>query len=80
MTMIVKATKKGQVTLPSKWRKNFDTNQYLVKEKGNTLIITPLEVDDLEEKNWETIFDAKRDHHGKGIPLDEFIRLLKKTL
>ncbi len=80
MANIVKATSKGQVTLPSKWRKNFDTDRYLIKEKGNTLIISPLEVDELEDNHWETVFDAKRDHAGKGIPISELIRLLKKTL
>lgn len=80
MANIVKATSKGQVTLPAKWRKNFDTDRFLVKEKGNALIITPLNIDKLEDENWETVFDAKRDHAGKGIPIDEFIRVLKKTL
>ncbi len=80
MTNIVKATSKGQVTLPSKWRKRFDTNRFLIKEKDNSLIITPLEVDDLEDGHWETVFDANRDNGGKAVPIDEFIRILKKTL
>ena len=80
MTTIVKATSKGQVTLPSKWRKHFDTDRYLIKENGSTLIITPLDVDKLEDENWEVVFDAKKHNGGKGIPVDEFIRVLKKTL
>lgn len=78
MTTIVKATSKGQVTLPSKWRKNFATDRYLVKEKDNTLIISPFEIESAEQ--WETIFDAKRDNKGKGVGIDEFMRVLKKTL
>jgi bifunctional DNA-binding transcriptional regulator/antitoxin component of YhaV-PrlF toxin-antitoxin module len=80
MNTIVKTTSKGQVTLPAKWRKNFDTNRYLIKENGNELIITPLEVEALETEQWEVIFDAKRDNKGKGVPIDDFVKILRKTL
>ncbi len=80
MTRIVKATSKGQVTLPAKWRKLFPTNQYLIKEEARSLIITPIQTEDLDEGNWEVLFDATRDNGGKGIPAEEMIRLLKKTL
>ena len=78
MTTIVKATSKGQVTLPSKWRKNFETDRYLIKEKDNTLIITPFQIE--EHEQWETIFDAKRDNKGKGVAMNDFLRALRKTL
>lgn len=29
---------------------------------------------------WQTIFYAKRDNHGKNIPLSTFIQKLKRTL
>ena len=80
MKIVVKATSKGQITLPAKWRKQSDSNQYLLKEDGESLVITPLEVDRLEEEGWETIFDAKRDNNGKGVPLKDLIHTLKKTL
>ncbi len=80
MSTIVKATKKGQVTLPAKWRKNFETDRFLIKENGSSLLITPLEVDALEDEKWEIVFDAKRDNKGKGIPINDFIKTLKKTL
>ncbi|MFC1788093.1 AbrB/MazE/SpoVT family DNA-binding domain-containing protein [Patescibacteria group bacterium] len=81
MTNIVKATSKGQVTLPAKWRKNFDTDRFLIKTKGDSLIITPLNIDELEEDGeWTTIFDADRDNDGKGVPIDEFIKAIKNTL
>ncbi len=78
MTTIVKATTKGQVTLPAKWRRSCETNRFTVKESGDSLIITPLHIDVLEDEKWDTVFDAKRDNDGKGIPIDEFIGLLEK--
>lgn len=80
MTTIVKTTSKGQITLPSKWRKSFDTDRFLIKEKADSLIITPLEVKSLEDERWETVFDAKRDNAGKGVSIETLIRALKKTL
>lgn len=81
MHYILKATSKGQITLPAKWRKNFDTDQYLVKEKSGKLEITPIDINDLEsDDEWVTIFNAKRDNKGKGVPVDEFIKALENTL
>lgn len=78
MKHILKATSKGQITLPAKWRKNFETDQYLVKEKGGKLEITPIDVDELEsDAEWVSVFDADRDNKGKGIAAEEFIRILK---
>ena len=80
MRTIVKATSKGQITLPSKWRRGFDTDRYLLKEQDGSLVVTPLEVDSIEEQGWDTVFDAARDNGGKGVLLDDFIKSLKKTL
>ena len=77
-TTIVKSTTKGQIALPVGWRKNFDTNRYLVKEKGEKLEIKPLDMEKLETKDEYTVFDAIRDNKGKGINADELIRILKK--
>lgn len=80
MTHLVKTTSKGQITLPVKWRRNFSTNRYLIKEKDGLLEISPVDLDHLGEEKWETIFDAKRDNKGKGVPIDDFITALKKSL
>ena len=80
MRVIVKATSKGQITLPSKWRKGFETDRYLLKEQDGSLVITPFEVDALEEQGWETIFDATRDNDGKGVPISKFIKALKESI
>ncbi len=81
MATIVKATSKGQVTLPAKWRRGFDTNQFLIKELGDKLIISPIDMDQIDkEEEWTTIFSADRDNKGKGVPIDDFINALKKTL
>lgn len=78
MTTITKATTKGQITLPAKWRNNFKTDQFLVKEKGDALEIRPLFLDDLPTAKEYTVFDAIRDNHGKGIKAKDLLKILKK--
>lgn len=73
----MKATSKGQITLPAKWRKNFDTDHYLVKQNKGELLIKPLEIDEVSGE-WEVIFNAERDNDGKGIPAKELAHILKK--
>lgn len=80
MTTIVKTTSKGQVTLPVAWRRRFRTSRYALKEQGDTLVISPLDIELLEKENWKTVFDARRDNDGNGIPIDKLIKVLKKTL
>ncbi len=81
MNIIVKATSKGQITLPAKWRKNFATDRFLLKEKNGVLEVSPLSASVLEEEEgWKTIFDADRDNEGKGVGVDQFVKALKKSL
>lgn len=80
MTTVTKTTTKGQITLPSSWRKRFKTNQFLLREHDDTLIVTPVDVEELDGGVWETVFDATKHNKGKGVPIDAFIRALKKTL
>ncbi len=79
MDTIVKATTKGQITIPAKWRRNFDTNQFLIKDKGEILEIRPLFLRDLEKKEY-TVFDALRDNKGKGIKAKDLVKILKKSI
>lgn len=78
MTTITKATIKGQITLPASWRRNFATDQFLVKERGDILEVRPLFLKDLENAKEYTVFDAIRDNKGKGLKANDLIRLLKK--
>ncbi len=79
MTTIVKATSKGQITLPAKWRKLFNTNQFLLKEKKGVLEIRPIDMEKLEEESgYTTIFSAQRDNNGKAVPINDFIEVLEK--
>jgi len=75
MTTIVKATTKGQITLPIAWRRLFNTNRYIVTERNNKLEIKPLELDRVQEY---TVFDALRDNKGKGIDAEDLLRILEK--
>ena len=81
MTTIVKATSKGQITLPAKWRKLFDTNQYIIKEKKGALEIRPIDMDMLEkQEEWTVVFNAVRDNGGKGVPAEQFIKMLEELI
>jgi len=80
MTIIAKATSKGQITLPVKWRRNFSTNQYIIEEKKDRLEIRPVDIKDLGKKKEYTVFDAIRDNKGKGIKAKNLIKMLKKSL
>ncbi len=80
MSIIVKSTSKGQITLPAKWRKNFSTNNFVIQEKGDFLEIKPLILADSKESNEYTVFDAIRDNEGKGIKAKDLLKIIKKTI
>lgn len=80
MITIVKATTKGQITLPASWRKNFDTDRFLVKQTDEKLVISPIDIDKLESQSEYTVFDAIRDNQGKGVKAKDLARILKNTL
>ena len=79
---VQKMTSKGQITLPSKWRARVGTQHVIVRAQGTKLTIAParfeFEDDDEDRADDEIIFSAKRDNKGKGIPIDEFVRILEK--
>ena len=77
MKEIIKATSKGQITLPINWRRNFSTNRYIVRDKGNKLEIIPLDLEKIERENEYTVFDAIRDNAGKGIKAKDLVKMLK---
>jgi bifunctional DNA-binding transcriptional regulator/antitoxin component of YhaV-PrlF toxin-antitoxin module len=72
---ISKCTEKGQITLPIDWRKQFKTDAFMIKYDQKKLVITPIDLSDLQE---EVIFEAESDNAGKGISVDEMIKALKK--
>ena len=73
---VQKATSRGQITLPVRWRKKFNTNQFLVEAQETFLKIVPIDTDDLEE--YEVILDADRDNGGKDILAEEIITMIDK--
>jgi bifunctional DNA-binding transcriptional regulator/antitoxin component of YhaV-PrlF toxin-antitoxin module len=77
MTTITKATTKGQITLPAKWRRNFNTDTFFIKEKEDVLEIRPLDLNKIAKDDY-TVFDAIRDNQGKGIRANDLIKILKK--
>jgi bifunctional DNA-binding transcriptional regulator/antitoxin component of YhaV-PrlF toxin-antitoxin module len=80
MTTIVKTTTKGQITLPSSWRKQFCTNQFILSCEGDVMKIQPIELDKIlkKEKKEKIIFNAIRDGKGRGISVKNLLKVLKK--
>lgn len=74
-SFLLKSTSKGQVTLPKKWRDQFETDTFLGKVKDFKITIIPIDTNELEE---EVVFDADRDNEGKGLDPKKIIKLLKK--
>jgi len=80
MNTIVKSTTKGQITIPAKWRKRFDTDRFLVNIKDTHLEIKPINLDEIGKEQEYTVFDAIRDNKGKGIKAKDLVKVLKKTI
>lgn len=72
---IQRVTSKGQITLPSVWRKEFGTDQVVVTAKGGKIEIAPVR---RSRENEYTVFDAIRDNKGKGIKAEDLIKVLEK--
>lgn len=70
---IQKVTTKGQITLPVAWRNKFSTQTVLVQTKGDTLVVSPVEICEHDEY---TVFDAIRDNKGKGIKAKDLVSVL----
>lgn len=71
---IIKATTKGQVTLPKQWRRQFNTEDFLMLISEDKIILKPVNLNKIEQES--VIFDADRDNEGKGISPDEMIKML----
>lgn len=78
MTTILKATSKGQVTIPATWRNKFKTDMFLATIKESKLEIEPLDIDKINQSNSFTVFDAIRDNQGKGLKAKDLVKLLEK--
>jgi len=78
MNTILKATSKGQVTMPVAWRNRFKTNQFIATILDDRLEIKPLLLDNYSETKEYTVFDAIRDNGGKGIKADDLVKILKQ--
>jgi len=80
MNTIVKSTTKGQITIPAKWRNRFNTDHFLVNIKDTHLEIKPINLDNIDERQEYTVFDAIRDNKGKGIKAKDLVKVLQKTI
>jgi len=81
MTTILKSTTKGQITLPSSWRKKFNTDRFIATYDNDIIKIQPLEIENFikkDEQKERVIFNSARDNKGKGVDAKIFIKILKK--
>ena len=75
---VVKSISKGQITLPKRWRGQCDTDTFVLDLQGRRLIVTALDLregEEFEEAGEEVLWSAERDNDGKGIPVEEMIRI-----
>ncbi len=80
MDTILKATTKGQITLPSKWRKKFSTDRFLVTFEDDVLRVQPLDIKKAIKKSndkTKVVFNAVRDNKGRGVDAKSFLKALK---
>lgn len=76
---VVKSTSKGQITLPKKWRSQFDTDSFILDAQGEQLIVTALDLREGKECAAEEIlWNADRDNDGKGLDIEEVMTILEK--
>ncbi len=73
---IQKTTSKGQITLPKVWRGQFKTSHFAVNWNKTSLIIKPVNLEEMVEET--VIFSADRDNKGQGIPAPKLIQILKR--
>jgi len=75
MTHTLSMFNSGQITLPKKWRSKFPTTKkYIALEKGNELIIRPLQItveenipDELQDENVELYETNENGEYISGI-------------
>jgi AbrB family looped-hinge helix DNA binding protein len=72
MTTIVKATTKGQITIPIAWRKKFNTDRFIIEIKDNDVLeLRPLDIDE----QWEEVVDFTQVQDG-GVAIEDVITAL----
>lgn len=76
---IQRITSQGQITLPITWRKKFQVNQIILREKGNKLEIEALDLSKFQKDSEYTVFDAIRDNKGSGIKAQDLLKILPKN-
>lgn len=78
MQTLLKATSKGQITLPAKWRRAAGTDRFIVEERRGNLEIVPFHIKLTSKQTYETVFNAQRDNDGKGVEAKKLLKALKK--
>ena len=75
MNYTLKSFNTGQITLPKKWREQFETKNFVATETEEWLLIKPIEDKEVvyyEDKEWFWIYSES------GINPEEIISKIKK--
>jgi bifunctional DNA-binding transcriptional regulator/antitoxin component of YhaV-PrlF toxin-antitoxin module len=75
---VQKVTSQGQITLPIAWRRKFDSDQIILRVKGDVLEIEAFDLSARNKSDEYTVFDAIRDNKGKGIKAQDLLKTLPK--
>ena len=76
---IQKMTSRGQITIPSEWRKKINTQQIMLKANNNSIEIFPFYLPKSKSIQKEcTVFDAIRDNQGRGLKAKDLLKILAK--
>ena len=74
MVVVRKIFGSGQVTLPKEWRDKLSSPVIQMTIESDTITIKPLKVDE-----YETVFDAEEFGYADGVPVEDFLKTLKKV-
>ena len=79
MTYILSMFNTGQVTLPKKWRSQFNTTKFVATEQDGKLIVEPLEKEypGLEDENVEVYDSGEGIRFKKGVDAGVLIECMK---
>ena len=62
MTQVLQATSRGQVTLPKKWRDQFNTDYFYIEIQGDTIKLTPL----IQNQSFEETVESAWNEYQNG--------------
>lgn len=82
---IGRITSRGQVTVPASVRSEFDSDYVSITPMSGGIFVAPVQINSgpvrktKKKEVWTSVWNAKHDNEGKGMPLNEFSKILDKV-